>query len=260
MIIKTYKLKTEALVFVLFLFLIIVTSCGPNPLEAPIQVPSTDREIQPTLTADIDTPLAPSLTFTPSPTPEPVIPNSAITLPDGSQIVLRPKTRIEILQQPGFPAESVEIIVKILQGEIMVVPNPGDSFWFNVQNSSGITARILGCAMVVDVDEQNNSFGIKCIDSNCTVTLPPDNLFSLTSNFAWVIQDGSILDNPEVIDFTTLSKDYAEDMPVCVANAMTLPIPQTGGQASTPTPDLAATATSACADFQQQFPSTPCPP
>ncbi|MCD4679779.1 MAG: FecR domain-containing protein [Bacteroidales bacterium] len=266
MVILKWILKNGVLMSVLFFILIVTTSCGANPFQTPLRVSMDDREIHPTLTEEIDTPPAPSLTIVPSLTIEPTIPNSAIILPDGSQIILKPETRIEILQQPGIPLESVEITVKILKGEIMVVPNIEENAWFNVQNSSDITAQVQGCAMVVNVDDQSDSFGIKCIDSNCNVALTSENLVSLTSNFAWIIQDGLILDNPEVIDFTTLSKDYAEDMPVCVANAISLPIPQTSGQASTftptptRTPDLAATATSACADFQEQFPATPCPP
>lgn len=213
-----------------------------------------------------DTALPPTQTpFTaPSQTPVPVIPHSLITLPDGSKIILLPNAKVQILTQPGIPAESEEIAIMLLQGEIMVVPNLAAGQWFTVQKPNGYSARVQGCAMTVNFNDQQNTLYVTCIAGKCEVSPDFTNYRSLTNDLSWSYQ-GAFPFDPVAIDFEKLFADYNEDIPACVAAEQNQPTPQgtvgtaTAESTATATPNLAATATEACSIFHKQFPATPCP-
>jgi hypothetical protein len=244
MTLKQKAVKVLSLVAIAIFLFILAIGCTTKPTETPITVPLTGLT---------------ELTATPLPTPEAIIPNTIITLPDGSQIILKPDTRIEILQQPGIPLESKEIVVKLLQGEIMVVPNLADGAWFSVQNPKGYTTRTQGCAMLVSLDDSANTFELQCIGGKCEIGLTPGSLIGATAGLTWTYLS-DILMEPVAIDFAKIHTDFDPNLPACFSIAESQPIiPESGGEAGTPEPDIAATATAACSVFQQQFPSTPCP-
>jgi hypothetical protein len=201
------------------------------------------------------------------PTPLPVIApvesesNSIMVLPDGSKIVIRPKTQVEVISFPNEKSPEVEITLKLVQGDILVLPNPDSGNWFSVQNTEGNMARVVGCGMTVSVDRVSKDFGMKCIGGNCELGLDANNMFPVNVNEAWTIQKGA-LGGPTPMDMAQLDKLYDGQLPSsCPAS---IPIPVTGGEITptlppTPKADIGATATAACKDFKSKFPRTPCP-
>jgi hypothetical protein len=251
-------------VLVSIFILIAATGCQSSAATTAVPLPVTGGQTEPT--------------STPKPMDQPatIIPNTLITLPDGSKIILRPGAKIEVLSQPGIPATSTSIVVKLIQGEIMALPNLDSKVLFSVQSSDGYGAQIQGCAMTVNIDTKSDSFEMKCIGGTCEIGANSANMVAAGANKVWKLISG-ILADPLAVDFKQLVLDYPDGLPACVAESE-LVIPQTGGSAPTTTPTLMATksptvvipktggnslsltATAACETFHQQFPSTPCAP
>jgi len=257
----TYLSRFTKTLFVLFcaaLLLLLAAGCKPKAEETPLPIPETgqsepEEEVQPPADPSAD--------------------NTMIVLPDGTKIILRPQTLIEILEQPGLPEDAKEIVILIEEGEFMVLPNLEEGQWLTVQSPAGHIDRVQGCAMVVHFDGML-TYEMKCIGGICEFGPSQEDLVDAYANFTWRYQTGELLD-PEAIDFEALLERYGEELPECVVDAESLPIPQTGGEEETPTPsleptasgtpepsvtpDLDATATESCRLFEQEFPSTPCP-
>jgi hypothetical protein len=230
---------------------VIILAAGCRGAETEIPLPPTQEE--PT-----------TATATLAPTPEPALPNSVITLPDGSMIILSPDAQIEVLQQPGLPARSEEITVMLLQGKIMAVPDFETGPEFTVQTTAGYTAQTNGCAMVVSFEEPF-TFELQCIGGDCQIGESPDSLDSVSSNHIWEYQVNTLTDKGP-IEKEMLQTDYGDNLPACVISGETRPtatatvtITPTPTRTLTPTPDLGATATAACETFHEEFPATPCP-
>jgi hypothetical protein len=227
----------------------------------------------------------PVLEITVTPTPTPAEKSSVMVFPDGSKIVLRPEANVEVIMLAGINPEISEIRVRLIQGEILVVPKLAPGNWFTVINPGGYIARIDGCAMVVSNsvvmggNAVSGSFEVKCIAGRCEFGPDANHLFAVANNENGVSQvsfDGSSAG----FDLEQLKAIYGLDFPDC-----TQYVPITGGEAPTPQPtqqvalqatpqpttgstsqpglqpsvDFAATATQNCLDFQANFPSTPCP-
>lgn len=245
---RIIKLPSQTLILFLSLILIFsmgISGCKPAPTWTPL--------------ATI-TPL-PTSTFTmvpPSMTPTPEVINSAITLPDGSMIIVKPQTDVKVLSQPGVPAGATEVQLQINRGEIMVIPNPDSGNWLTVISSKYYVARSQGCAMVVKFDDLADAFEMKCIGGTCEAGSDIDHLSPVPTNMVWAFQRGNYLKLAD-IDFSQISEEFADHLPICLAAAMNEGIPVTGGETPTPEVDLGATATAACADFHSRFPATPCP-
>jgi hypothetical protein len=264
MITKVRFGKMYLSIFLVILILIAATGCQSSAATTAVPVPVTGKQIEPTSTPK---PMDPPAT---------IIPNTLITLPDGSKIILKPGAKIEILSQPGIPATSTSIVVNLIQGEIMALPNLESKVLFSVQSSDGYGAQIQGCAMTVNVNTISDSFEMKCIGGTCEIGANSANLVPAGLNQVWKLVSG-ILADPVAVDFKQLALDYPDGLPACVSESA-LVIPQTGGSAPTTTPTLMATksptvvipktggnslsltATAACEAFHQQFPSTPCAP
>ncbi len=234
-------LSISKTLFIFFFTLTVITGCS-RPTPMPYVTPP------------------PVYTLTPVPVSSPdLIPqNSVVRLPDWSIIILKPNTKIEILEQPGIPSESMNITVRLLQGEIMAIPNLGGENWFMVQNPQGRTARIQGCAMVVKNDDTSDTFEMLCIGGRCEFGVSPEELHFATMGYSWTLM-GGVIQDPASIDYNKLHNEYNGDLPACVSDAESQPLPQIVTETPTPTLDFPATATAACSTFQQLFPSTPCP-
>lgn len=204
----------------------------------------------------------PTATDTPTPSPTTVIitENSVITLPDGSTIVLKPGAEVKISELPGLPEEAVEVSVIIKKGEILVSPAQSNSGWLNVISTKGYIARIKGCAMIVSFSEVKDSFELQCIGGECEIGKDEDHMISAATNKTWLYQ-GGIYFEPTNIDFSRIYTAYGKIIPSCVKAAELMPVTGSTPLAVTPsaTGDIAATATAACAAFNQLFPATPCP-
>lgn len=252
-------------VLVIAFLLIAATGCQSSAATTAVPLPVTGGESDPTSTPK------------PIDSVAPIIPNTLIMLPDGSKIILKPGAKIEILSQPGIPASSTSIVVNLMQGEILALPNLESKVMFSVQSSDGYGAQIQGCGMTVKIDTKSDLFEMQCIGGSCEIGANSANMVEAGVNKVWKLIAG-ILAEPVAVDFKQLALDYPEGLPACVADSELL-IPETGGSAPTATStpvavtktptviipqtggnSLSLTATAACAQWLQQFPSTPCAP
>ncbi len=243
---KQSFLFLSGFILVFLISLVVISGCGPKPTWTPY-APTTI--------------LAPK-TYTPSPTTTEVVKphNSVLTLPDGSQILLKPEADVNIVLLPGLPDETSDITLQLNSGEIMVVPNPDIDNWITVLSSRGYVARIKGCAMVVNFDLAADAYTMKCIGGDCEVGPDLEHKFAASNNQTWLFQGGGYLE-PTDIDFLQLVQEFGDVIPACVADASRNMTPTYVPSPLTPeaTEDLAATATAACSDFHKKFPGTPCP-
>lgn len=233
------------------LLLMLLVGCGK-------ETPAPTATEPPTQAATFTTAPTATVTEVQTPTPTPVIPNDVVTLPDGSRIILRPGARIEILKQPGIPAQSQEIVIQLLEGEIMAVSALKGSNWLTIQDPAGISARFQGCAAVFNVDETLGSFELKCLADKCEIGLDTKNYSPAAILYSSILQKGELLD-PTKFDIVKLAADYAEDYPECAKQVVPTATPTATKAPPTATPNKAGTATKACEAFHQQFPATPCP-
>lgn len=242
--VPTFKVISILAVTIVTL-LMALTGCG-KPTWTP---PPTSTSL-PTAT---DTP-------TPSPTTAVITENSAITLPDGSMVVLKPGAEVEISELPGLPEDAVEVKILIKKGEILVAPAQSNPGWLNVVSTKGYFARVTGCAMIVSFSEVKDSFELQCIGGECEIGKDMEHLLAAASNKNWLYQ-GGIFFEPTSIDFSKIYTTYGKIIPACVKAAELMPVTGSTPLAVTPsaTGDVAATATAACAAFNQLFPATPCP-
>lgn len=246
------------IVIALLVLIIIVMGIMLKPTETAQQTSQTDK--------------IPVASVTLAPTTIPTQSNTIITLLDGSKMILTSNSKVKVLRQPGIDDDSQEVGVSLLDGEIMVIPNPLTETWFRVESPTGYNARVQGCAMVVSFDPSRDNFGIQCIAGYCEIGTDAKYLMEAESNNAWTYQNG-ILGEPVTVNFVILQNHFNLDLPDCVTNAENLPIPQTGAKSPTPTStatatatktlmptiDDEATATAACYNFHEEFPLTPCP-
>lgn len=248
--------KTNSMQFFSFIvasiMLFLLISC--NTPQATTPPPTLPTSKPPTATATE----VPTATTIPTATPVPVIPNTGLTLMDGSIVILKPGARIEVLKQPGLPVQSQEVVVKLIKGEILVISGPTSKTWITVQNPVGTAARLQGCAMIVSYDTILDSFEMKCLGNKCEISADPETFLPVSLLFSQSYKKGKLLD-PTKIDSGQLAIDYKDDFPACVIAALPTATPTATKIPATKTPDAAATATAACTDFHQKFPATPCP-
>lgn len=171
---------------------------------------------------------------------------SNIRFPDGSELYLAPETEIEILTiaDPSTETSGIEILLR--RGQLVIVSKLPLDTWFTVVNSGGDKARLAGLIMYVSYDIEIGNFDVICVDGNCEFESAVQAIFQLSSEFeGWLDENGNF-QGPFEIDINTLREGCGEDY-------ISVVIPPT------PTPDIGATATAFCGDFEEENPGTPCP-
>ena len=171
---------------------------------------------------------------------------SHIRLPDGSDFYLSAQTQITILE---FLDQTIDVsLIRLLieKGKIIIVSPLPENIMFIIESPLGSIARVDGGFTVVEYDEENKKFTTQCINGPCEVGFDPDSLNMLASNHAGVVnEEGEFIDLGEITNDDLLSG--------CEDNYIFVDIP------ATPTPDVGATATAFCGEFEVSNPGTPCP-
>ena len=171
---------------------------------------------------------------------------SNIRFPDGSELYLEPETEIEILtiSDPSMETSGIEILLR--RGRIVIVSKLPLDTWFTIVNPGGEKARLNGSIMYVSYDIEIGDFDVVCVDGNCEFESAAQAIFQLSSEFeGWLDENGNF-QGPFEIDINNLREGCGEDY----ISVVILP---------TPTPDIGATATAFCGDFEEENPGTPCP-
>jgi len=171
---------------------------------------------------------------------------SYIRFPDGSELYLAPETEIEILSIEDLSTgiSGYEILLK--RGQLVIVSKLPLETWFTVANPSGHKARLSGLIMYISYEIEIGDFDVICVDGNCEFESASQAIFQLSSEFeGWLDENGNF-QGPFEIDITALREGCGEDY-------ISVVIPPTA------TPDIGATATAFCGDFEEENPGTPCP-
>ena len=100
--------------------------------------------------------------------------------------------------------------------------------------------------MFVGIEKDIGKFTAICVDGVCDLGSDLQSLIRLpTGNMGWLNEAGDF-EGPFEIDVNALRKGCGEDY-------ISVEIPPTS------TPDIDATATAFCGDFEEENPGTPCP-
>jgi hypothetical protein len=220
----------------ILLIILVVMTLNRPPAAVPLPIPVTGNEVM------ADTPV-PAEAAKPG--------NTFVTLLDSTKLELLPGTKIEVVSETG---DSGETIIRLLEGEMLVMANPDSLGWLTVLTPKGYTARIQGCTMVVSYSPAADDFGMDCISGTCELGASVDKYLAADTGLFLQYLAGK-LSFPQPIDEAALADKFSSEYQQCV---LAEPIPVTGGE-STPVVDFGATATAVCNDFHSRFPATPCP-
>jgi len=171
---------------------------------------------------------------------------SHITLPDESEVYLMPETDVEVVSIPADSTTSQGYEILLLRGKIIIISQLTPGTWFKITNQQGYSARLDGLLMIVEIVSETDDFVVTCIDGLCEVGTDPQsfNLIKMMHD-GWLDNNGNFL-GPFAISLDDLIEGCGEDY----ISTMEYP---------TSTPDLGATATAFCGDFEEENPGTPCP-
>ena len=171
---------------------------------------------------------------------------SYIRLPDGSEIYMVAETEIEISFLSDLATGTLGHEILLIQGQLVIVSKLPLETWFTVVNPSGNKVRLAGSIIYVGYDDENGKFDAICVDGECEFESDSQAIFQLSSETEGWLDENNNFQGPFEIDINALREGCGEDY-------ISVVIPPT------PTPDLDATATAFCGEFEEENPGTPCP-
>jgi len=171
---------------------------------------------------------------------------SYIRFPDGSELFLGPETEIEILTIADLSTGTPGYEVLLRHGYLVILSQPPQEIQFTVFSLEGYIAQMAGSLMYVGIEEETGNFKALCVDGVCDLGSDPESFLSLPEGSEGWLNLAGDFQGPFEIDFNVLREG-------CGENYISVVIPPT------PTPDVDATATAFCGDFEEENPGTPCP-
>lgn len=172
-----------------------------------------------------------------------------VRLKQGSDLYLSALTRVSILEYPDWTAEASILRVFIEQGKLAILSQPLKNISYILETPSGIIARINSGFMIVEYveyDEDKQELFAYCINGPCEIGLDLNFMNLIETGHSGVINHrGTFADLGEIPGDDLISG--------CEEDHLVLEVP------TTPTPDLGATATAFCGEFEENNPGTPCP-
>jgi len=184
---------------------------------------------------------------TPTAGPLAKVPLAKVTnTPDGSEIYLVAETEIEISFLSDLETETIGNEILLRRGQLVIVSKLPLETWFTVVNPSGNKVRLAGSIIYVGYDDENGKFDAICVDGECEFESDSQAIFQFSSETEGWLDENNNFQGPFEIDITALREGCGEDY-------ISVVIPPT------PTPDIGATATAFCGDFEEENPGTPCP-
>lgn len=171
---------------------------------------------------------------------------SFIRFPDGSELYLAPETEIEILSIEDLSTGILGYEVLLSRGQLVFLPQPPQEVQFTVISPEGYIAQLTGSIMFVGIEKDLGRFTAICVDGVCSLGSDLQSLIPLAAESeGWLDENGNF-QGPFEIDINALREGCGEDY-------ISVVIPPTA------TPDIGATATAFCGDFEEENPGTPCP-
>jgi hypothetical protein len=227
--------------------------------------------------------LTPSSVVNPTTTTAPQL--SIVSMPDGSTIILNGAAQFGSSKLANLDP-NLNYQGWLASGEVLVVSQLPAGTWFTIVNPNGYVAQVTanattpGAIMLISFDPASGTFTISCILGICNLGPNNQNLSNVPLNNQGSLNQSGIFQGVSASNGTYISGVYGSfiqggsTVPTYTSipsatntvTATTVPsstktsIPtQRPTATSTPGPNLAATATAACAQFNVQFPGTPCP-
>lgn len=171
---------------------------------------------------------------------------SYIRFPDGSELFLGPETEIEILTIPDLSTETPNYEVLLRRGFLVIQSQPPQDIQFTVISPGDYIAQLTGYLMYVGIEQDTTNFKAICLAGECNLGSDPDSLQNLAAGREGWLDKAGDFQGPFEIDLNALREGCGEDY-------ISVVIPPT------PVPDLDATATAFCGEFEEEYPGTPCP-
>jgi|GEM_PF-4980834 hypothetical protein len=175
-------------------------------------------------------------------------------LPDGTEIFFSEDTVINMIKVAGLTNGAVDHDALLQHGPVFIRSFLPDGKWFTILSSNGLIARLDGSAMVA-YDANTNVFTEYCLSDICEFGSNVLDLhYILSGQRSWLDGNGAVHD-PLDIELANLPENCKFQFPeVGLVDQIETPTPET-----TSSPDVIATSTAACQDFESEFPGTPCP-
>jgi hypothetical protein len=216
---------------------LVISGCSPPQTKTKPQLPETRKETPtPFTVTEAITTYGPLCN----------VELSYILFPDGTELYLGPETEIEFLvfADPSSETPSYEVLLR--RGHLIILSQPPQDVQFTVFSPEGFIAQLAGSLMYVGFDEDTGFFKAICVDGVCDLGSNLESLAQLTVASEGRLNESGELQGPYEIDINLLSEGCSEDFISVV-------------KPPTPTPDLDATATAFCGEFEVENPGTPCP-
>lgn len=212
-------------------------SQDPTPPAAPSEVVNTPLPVRcDPITISNDTGLA------------------ILTLSDFSQIYLGPNT--EILFTPtGYCPGLDEHFILIKKGQVAISSKLPEGKTIQIASPDGYLSKLGGTGLVTYIPDEH-IFGLSCSSEPCSLGVSETSLISLLCGQSATLDAAAVFVGPAGINLAELAPFGMWLIPQCGIFIPAIGTPEI----QTVTPDAAATATAACASFEDQFPLTPCPP
>ena len=230
---------------VLLVLTTLLTACSfTSPTASP--VPPTD-----TASTQIPESETPTEEMAPTET-ESMLGTSIVKFPDGSEITLYTDSAIAIITildlVPAVPAHAISL----QKGHIIVNSQLADGIWFTVLNPFNYVAVVTGSSMELAFDPETGLYLMECEEGTCKMGTDNENLYDVLEEQQGCIDEtGNFFGPFDDVPFDELDEHCQELI------ATSTPAPD--GQQPDTTPDIRASATAACEEFEGDFPGTPCP-
>ena len=175
---------------------------------------------------------------------------SLMTFPDGSQLFLGPNTEIDFIPA-GYCPGITDHQVYLLRGEIAVRSLLPEGSLFTVFSPEGFKVTLDDTGLVT-YSLENTLLTLNCSNGNCTIGTDQQP-YALTCGQMVEFDQSAVMNGPFGINVSVLTPYGDWLLPKCDFT------PDEPTSTPTPTLDIGATATAACASWNTEFPSTPCP-
>ena len=189
---------------------------------------------------------------------------TVVHLPDGSEIVANGGSEFSFVQPTGG-GTAFDNRVLVNGGEILIISLLPAGYWFTGTNPLGFIAHVTaapttpGAIMRLNYDLATGKFIVDCIQGICETGPDAQRLTTIPWGNQGDLDQSGNFQGPSALDIYKINGIYAVYIQLGLTAPTSVGATPTEPQSQTPTPDLPATATYACQQFESQYPATPCP-
>jgi len=177
---------------------------------------------------------------------------SIVQFPDGSEITLYTDAIIDIITILDLAPEIPAHAITLHKGHIIVNSKLPDGIWFSVLNPFNYVAVVTGSIIELAFDPSTGLYIMDCKEGVCKMGIDNEHLFDILEQQQGCLdQAGNFFGPYDNVAFEELADLCQNGIPAAT--------PTPVAQQPSETPDIRASATAACNEFEGEFPGTPCP-